>query len=162
MQPSIASSECASQFYEYGTYLMPEFDGVTPRLCEAWSRQDLEGALSYVRDDILYSMFIPQDIVPFGGETRGKPAMADRMRTILDQFEMVKFETILFRGHGDIEHTRVSYGFTHRQTGETLNGVMRLVTKVEEGLIYDLKEFHDLEKIRAFMRLIAYKASGEQ
>lgn len=152
---------CVSQFDEYGASFMPEFDGVTPRFCEAWSRQDLDAALGFVRDDILYSMFIPQDIVPFGGETRGKPAMADRMRTILDQFEMVMFETILFRSHGEIEHTRISYGFTHRQTGETLNGVMRLVTKVDDGLIYDLKEFHDLEKIRAFMRLIAYKASGE-
>lgn len=162
MNPLSDSSECASQSDECGTYFMPEYDGVTPRLCEAWSRQDIDAALSYVRDDILYSMFIPQDIVPFGGETRGKPAMADRMKTILDQFEMVKFETILFRSHSDIEHTRVSYGFTHRQTGETLNGVMRLVTKVEEGLIYDFKEFHDLEKIRAFMRLIAYKAAEEQ
>lgn len=138
---------------------MPEFDGVMPSFCRAWAGQDLQGALDYVHDDIVYSMFIPQDVVPFGGETRGKAAMGDRMRTILEQFEMVRFEIIHFKSHGDIEHTRVAYAFRHRLADETIAGVMRLVTVIEDGLIYDLKEFHDVEKVRAFMRLISFKAA---
>ena len=139
---------------------MHETEGVTPRFCAAWERQDLHGALAFIDDDIVYAMFIPQDVVPFGGETRGKAAMADRMRTILDQFAMVRFETIWFKSDGVIEQTRVAYAFRHRETGETISGVMRLITRVEDGLIHDLKEFHDLEKVRAFMRLIAYRADA--
>lgn len=105
-------------------------------------------------------MFIPQDVVPFGGETRGRAAMADRMRTILTLFEMVHFVPIFFKTDGQVEHTRVNYGFRHRKTGELISGVMRLVATVEHGLISDLKEFHDLEKVRAFMRLISH-AAGE-
>jgi len=138
---------------------MTEVDGVMLRFCKAWEHQDLEGALEVVHDNIIYSMFIPQDVVPFGGETRGKPAMADRMRTILEQFDMMQFEAIQFKSDGNVEHTRVDYRFRHRETGEEISGIMRLVTTIEGGLISDLKEFHDLEKVRAFMRLISYKAA---
>ncbi|MEM9357457.1 MAG: nuclear transport factor 2 family protein [Pseudomonadota bacterium] len=138
---------------------MSNFDGITPRFCEAWERQDLDTSLEFIHRDIVYSMFIPEDVVPFGGETRGKPAMTDRMKTILEQFAMVRFETILFRRDGNTEYTRVAYEFRHRLTGETIAGVMRIITRVDNGLIYDLKEFHDLEMVKAFMRLIAYKAS---
>ncbi len=140
--------------------MMDETKGVMPRFCAAWERQDLHGALAFIDDDIVYAMFIPQDVVPFGGQSRGKAAMADRMRTMLDQFAMDRFETIWFKSDGEIEHTRVAYAFCHRVTGETISGVMRLITRVEDGLIHDLKEFHDLEKIRAFMRLIAYRADA--
>ncbi len=138
---------------------MSNFDGITPRFCEAWERQDLETSLKFIHRDIVYSMFIPEDVVPFGGETRGKPAMTDRMKTILEQFAMVRFEPILFRKDGDTEYMRVAYEFRHRMTGETIAGVMRIITRIDSGLIHDWKEFHDLEMVKAFMRLIAYKAS---
>lgn len=140
---------------------MSNYEGVMPEFCFAWARQDLHGALKYVHDDIVYSMFIPQDVVPFGGETRGKAAMADRMRTILEQFAMERFEIIAFKRQSDVEHTRVDYAFCHRSTQETISGVMRLVSVVKNGLIIDLKEFHDLEKVKAFMRLIAHKANDQ-
>ena len=140
--------------------MLNDNNSVTLRFCEAWQQQDLPGALAFAHPDIVYAMFIPEDVVPFGGETRGKPAMSDRMTTILEQFAMLRFEVISFRAEGDVEHTRGSYAFRHRQTDETITGVMRIVSKIESGLIRDWKEFHDLEKVRAFMRLIAYKAVG--
>ncbi|MEM8973057.1 MAG: nuclear transport factor 2 family protein [Pseudomonadota bacterium] len=130
------------------------------RFCTAWQQQRLDAALENVRDDVAYTMFIPRDVVPFGGETIGKAAMKDRLRTILEQFEMLRFDARDFRGSGSIERVRVAYSFRHRVTGETIVGIMRLVVRTQDDLIAELKEYHDVEKVRAFMRLVAYKAAG--
>lgn len=127
--------------------------------CRIWERQDLAGALELVHDDIVYAMFIPQDVVPFGGETRGKAAMADRMSMILEHFNMQQFETVYDRSVGNVGRARVVFAFRHKITGEVISGTMRLEAEVEDGLIVDFKEYHDIEKIRAFMRLVAYKAA---
>ena len=126
--------------------------------CSAWALQDLVGALVVIHDDVSYAMYIPTDVVPFGGETRGKPALADRMRTILEQFEMLSFETTHVIGSPSGANASVAYEFRHRVARETLTGTMRLVTRVESGKITSVHEYHDLEKVRAFMRLVAYRA----
>ena len=127
--------------------------------CRVWERQDLTGALELVHDDVVYAMYVPQDVLPFGGETHGKPAMSDRIRMIRDQFELQRFETVHDKSIDNVGHARVAYSFRHRGAGETITGTMRLAARIEEGLIVDFKEYHDVEKIRAFMRLVAYKAA---
>lgn len=127
--------------------------------CRVWKNQDLAGALDFVHDNVVYAMFIPQEVVPFGGETLGKPAMADRMRMIIAQFETLRFEETIIKVDNDLGYARVAYAFRHKMTGETIEGFMRIVVRVQEGLIIDHKEYHDVEKVRAFMRLVAHVAA---
>lgn len=133
---------------------------VLTRFCQSWAKQDLSGSLMFAHDDVVYAMFIPQEVVPFGGETCGKAAMSDRMRTILDHFDMLRFDIIDEKRLGDLECARVAFAFRHKIAGETITGIMRLEARVQDGLIVDFKEYHDVEKIRAFMRLIAYQVGG--
>lgn len=127
--------------------------------CQACKTQDLAGAMEHVDADVVYAMYIPQDVVPFGGETHGKPAMSDRLRTIIEQFDTVQFEETITRRENDTIHGQADYAFRHKVTGETIEGVMRLVMRARDGLMVDLREYHDLEKVRAFMRLVSYVAS---
>lgn len=133
---------------------------VLTKFCQAWARQDLPGTLALAHDNVVYEMFIPQDIVLFGGKTQGKAAMSDRMQTILEQFDMLRFDVIDSKIADNAEHARVAFAFRHKVAEETISGTMRLKARVQDGLIVDFKEYHDVDKIRAFMRLVAHQAGG--
>jgi hypothetical protein len=52
-----------------------------------------------------------------------------------------------------------AYQFRHKVTGETIDGVMRQVIVVGDGLIAKISEYHDIELVRAFMRLVSHAAA---
>jgi ketosteroid isomerase-like protein len=128
-------------------------------LWTAWARRDKAATLALVADGIRYTMHIPPEIVPFGTTanepTIGKRALSDQLQTILDIFETVAYSG---RVVGIVEariHGQVSYLFRHKLTGEEIEGVMRHVVSIEEGRIATIDEYHDVERIKAFMRLVA-------
>lgn len=126
---------------------------------QVWSRRDKSAALALAADDICYALYVPEEVLPFGGVTRGKASISDRLQTILDIFD-----TLAYRGHvtqvaGSVVHGRVEYAFRHKMTGEEIDGSMRQVIRIEDGRIVDWQEYTDVERVRAFMRLIAYSAA---
>ena len=125
----------------------------------AWSRRDKVGTMAFLATDIRYAMYIPQETVPFGGETQGRAAMSDRLQTILDAFDTLRFEGSITSVHGKTVRGQAAFAFRHKITGEVLEGVMRHVAVVEDGLIYDMAEYHDVERVKAFMRLVAHTAA---
>ncbi|MFT5508802.1 MAG: ketosteroid isomerase-like protein [Hyphomicrobiaceae bacterium] len=127
--------------------------------CRAWERRDLAGALELVHRDVKYAMSIPQDVLLFGGETQGNAAMSDRMQMMRDQFDLQRFETVHDKSVDDVGHARVAYSFRHKATGETIAGTMRLAARVEDGLIVAFEQYHDEDRVRAFMGFVAYVAT---
>jgi ketosteroid isomerase-like protein len=135
---------------------------VLEALWAAWARRDKAATLALVTDDIRYTMHIPPEIVPFGTTanepTIGKRALSDQLQTILDIFETVAYSG---RVAGMVEariHGQVSYLFRHKLTGEEIEGVMRHVVRIEAGRIATIDEYHDVERVKAFMRLVAAAA----
>jgi ketosteroid isomerase-like protein len=129
------------------------------RYCEAWARRDKSAALALAADDIVFRMVLPEDILPFGGVTAGKPSISDRLQTILDAFDTIRYRLTIKRADEATVSGRVHFCFRHKLTGEDIDGVMRIDIRVRDGLITDWTEYHDVERIRAFMRLVSYKAS---
>lgn len=125
---------------------------------DAWSRQDVAGSLALFSDDAVFAMYVPEHVLPFGGETKGKAAASDRGKMIIQQFEIVTYRGEVTGIDGDKVRGHVDYCFRHRATGEEIDSSMRHVMTVRDGLICRLEEYHDVAKIAAFMRLIAYKA----
>ncbi len=132
---------------------------VIEALWAAWARRDKAATLALVSDDIRFTLHIPPEIVPFGTTpnelTIGKRALSDQLQTILDIFE-----TIAYSGRvlGIIEgrvHGQVSYIFRHKLTGEEIDGVMRHLVRIVDGRITVIEEYHDVERVKAFMRLVA-------
>lgn len=124
----------------------------------ALGRQDKAAALTFFSAGASWSLYIPQDVVPFGGVAQGRPAISDRLQTILEQFQPLRYLGTIHLIDGDTVHAQVAFCVRHRRTGESLDGIMRQVVTIEDGLIVDFKEYHDIERIRAYMCLISYLA----
>ena len=58
----------------------------------AWRVRDKAATLALLADDIVFALFVPQEVLPFGGETTGKASVSDRLQTILDQFDTLMYE----------------------------------------------------------------------
>lgn len=134
---------------------------VVSSLLAAWRARDKAGVLRYFADDAVYGMGLPTDVVPYGGETSGKASISDRMQMLLDLFETIDFGGQIMGVSGREVHCRATYIYRHKITGEEIEGVIRIVAKVVDGLVVELWESHDVEKVRAFMRLVAYSAGGD-
>lgn len=136
-------------------------ESVVRRYWKLWAAHDRLAALTLVADDVVFAMYIPEDVLPFGGETKGKAAASDRLISILEQFDPVRYEGEVVRVSGDTVHGQVNYLYRHRLTREAIEGSMRVVVTVRNGLIVRWDEYQDLARIRAFMRLVSYVAHSE-
>lgn len=129
---------------------------------EAWSRRDKDAALAYLTDDILYALYVPEDVLPFGGETRGKASVSDRLQIVLDVFETDSYVGRITRCDGDVVHGVVDYSFRHKLTQHVINGSMRHVVLIRDGHAAEWREYIDTERVRAFMQLVANSARDGQ
>jgi ketosteroid isomerase-like protein len=131
---------------------------VLTAMWRAWGARDKAGTLSLFSGSAAYALYVPQEILPFGGATYGRASISDRLQTILDQFETLGYEGNVRWVDGDMVHGQVRYHYRHRATGDCIEGIMRHVALVQDGLVVQLEEYHDVERIRAFMRMVAYSA----
>jgi ketosteroid isomerase-like protein len=139
-------------------------DGVDPgslvqTYCERWAARDKLGCLGLMSSNVVWALYVPQEVLPFGGETRGVASISDRLQMVLDQFDTLNYRGFVTRTQGNIVSGQVAYRFRHKITGEDIEGVMRVVATIENGSVARWDEYHDVEKVKAFMRLIAYTAS---
>lgn len=128
---------------------------VVRRHWAAWRYQDKQTSLTLCAPDVTFAVYVPEHVLFFGGETTGKPSVSDRLQTLIDHFETIDYEGTVTRVTGNVVHGLVRFRFRHRATGEEIEGVMRQVVVVRNGLMQRLEEYHDAARIRAFMRLVA-------
>jgi ketosteroid isomerase-like protein len=133
-------------------------ESVVREFWRLYSATDLSSAVQLFADDCVLALYIPEHVLPFGGETKGKAAASDRLAMIKQQFELLKYVGEVKRVVDDTVHAMVNFHFRHRVTGEDIEGSLRIVVVVRDGLIVRADEYHDVERIRAFMRLVAYVA----
>jgi ketosteroid isomerase-like protein len=130
-------------------------------LWRAWQRREKAATLALLDDRIVFALLVPQEVLPFGGETVGKASVSDRLQTILEQFDTLSYEGKVTKALGDTVHGMVAYRFRHKVTRETIDGVMRHVIQVRDGLIVRINEYHDIALVRAFMRLVSHSAAEQ-
>jgi hypothetical protein len=135
---------------------------VVRAMWRAWQVRDKAATLATLADGIVLALYVPQEVLPFGGETRGKRSISDRLQMILDQFDTLMYEGKVTRTQGETVYGRVAYRFRHKVTGEAIDGGMRQVIEVCDGLIVQLSEYHDIELVRAFMRLVSHAAAEQR
>jgi ketosteroid isomerase-like protein len=91
----------------------------------AWSRTDVEAALRHCADDVVYTVYLPFDILPFEGEAQSRWELSQIMRGILRNFVIVRFVPLGVTVFGHLAHAQVQFCFRHRASGLELDGVMR-------------------------------------
>src|SRR5690242_2534676 len=116
----------------------------------AWKARDLAGTLALMADDVVFALHIPADVAPFGGETRGKTAVASTLQGLLDAYEFIAYDPGPVTVDGSKAADEIQFRYRCKASGEIIDSRMRHQWIVEGGKARRLDEWHDLPKVRAF------------
>jgi ketosteroid isomerase-like protein len=133
-------------------------EGILEAGLGAYAMGDLEVASAYFAEDAVYAIHIDQQILPFGGEVIGRNAILHQWQEINRAFELVQHNPKIISCNDDVVRVQVQFAFRHRRSGAVIDGMLRIVAQVEGGKIVRLREYHDQERIRAFMCLFEQDA----
>jgi len=128
-------------------------EGVLEAGVRAYAIGDLPAAAAFFAENAVFAIYVDQDVLPFAGQVHGRASILETFRTIASAFEVKRYELRSMSVRNEIVRCQVDFAFRHRASGETIDGVMRIVAEVQNGLITRYREYHDQERIRAFMRL---------
>ncbi len=131
----------------------------TQSIYALYARGELDALATLTAEDIVYVLYADRDTVPFGGVTIGKRAFIDRLRMIHALFDFLAYDVTGCRQTRDEVHGRVHFHVRHKATGETIEGSMRHIFWLRDGLLARLAEYHDRARIEAFMRLVQHVAN---
>jgi len=132
---------------------MSEPEKIVRAFLQLWAAGDLDKALQYVADDAVYALYISREVLPVGGETKGKEDIRAALRFVREQFDYVLFRPGNWITSGDTVRLRVEHMYLHRRSGEMLTGTFRIVFRVQGRLIVRADEYHDRAMVESFMRL---------
>lgn len=119
-----------------------------------YARGDVEGMLSSVAEDVEYALYLEESELPFAGTSVGKDVLRTRINMMQDAFDYILFRLFPGRVVDRTMHNQVEFMYRHRASGEILDGRFRfLLTVGDAGLVTHIAEYHDAERVKAFMRL---------
>jgi ketosteroid isomerase-like protein len=118
---------------------------------DAWRAQDLEWLGSYLPEDFLHVVHIPQAVHSFGGLVQGKDATLARLRLITVLFDFLRFDTGDLMIHKDRAGAEIPVRYRHRATGTELHTTIANFWTFEDGWPVKLVEYHDISRIQAFV-----------
>ncbi len=142
--------------------LKPSLAEIVERFWEIWARRDRAAAVTFLAEDVVYAIYVPEDVLPFGGVTRGKASVSDRWQTILDVFETDHFAGRVLRQDGNEVHGRVDFVFRHKLTQQVIDGSVRQRIVFRDSKIVEWHDYLDTERVRAFMQFVAYTANRQE
>lgn len=129
-------------------------EGVLEAAMRAYAMGDLEAAAAYFADNAIYAIYIEKDVLPFGGTVEGRAAILETWGAIMRAFELLRFDLRNMSAQDEIARCQTNFTFRHRTSDATIEGVLRIVAEIKDGKITRFREYHDQERIRAFMRLV--------
>jgi len=136
-------------------------EGVLEGALRGHAMGDLQAAAAYFADDVIFAICIEKDVLSFGGQVSGRSAMVETWRKIASAFALVRFESRSLIATEEIARCQVDFSFFHKTSGRLFEGVMRIVAEANEGKIIHYCEYHEQDRIRAFMRLVEGNANED-
>lgn len=121
----------------------------------AWTSRDLEGALSYLTEDVIHVLNVDGAAVPFAASVEGKPALREKLQLLLDTFEFGAIVNDSLRVEGLRGSGNYKFIYIHFASGERLTGRFRFVMERRGDQFCRIEEYHDAAYLEAFVRLIA-------
>ena len=132
----------------------PSTEQVVRTALSAYAAQDFETFLAQLADDVVYTLWLDETVLPFAGEARGKSEFGGRLALMHRAFDYVLWRPLSVNIQGEIATNQIEFMLKHRATGEMVTGRCRFVTRVVDGRVVQVDEHHDRERIQAFMRLV--------
>lgn len=130
-------------------------DAATPveNFWHYWRVQDVTSAIQYLDENIVYTLFVSETALPFGGETRGRDNLEAVFYRMLADWDFLEVEPEVVSTEGDLARVHVRFRYRHRRSGGDYAGTCRCLMTVANGLIIKVDEYHDAPMLEAFMRL---------
>jgi ketosteroid isomerase-like protein len=129
-------------------------EGIVEALLIAYAIGDYEAAAAYYAPHAVFAMYADNEISPFAGEWQGREEIINCWQDIRNGFDILRFEGRNIRsGSDNVFHCQVSYELLQKESGLTLQGIARLELEFRDGLIVREREYNDVERLRAFLRL---------
>jgi ketosteroid isomerase-like protein len=127
-----------------------------------WATEDVEMTLLHLHEHIIYKVHASSEVLPFGGEKRGRDDLRNLMFDVLANFDVLEYSLKFIRVVGNGARAHVRYIYRHRATGEVLEDTRRLVVQFQDGLIGRIDAFYDDRMVEAFMRMTQYRVATNQ
>jgi ketosteroid isomerase-like protein len=121
---------------------------------DLWAASDLEGFLSLLTEDVLYTVNVDGLAVPFAASALGREDVRHRLHLLLDSFVIERFEPRFIVEEADHFRSLVDGRYVHRKTGEVLLTRIRFRVWFRDGLIALIDEHHDAAYVEAFQRFV--------
>lgn len=135
-------------------------EGILEAGLKAYSLGDLPATIAFFAEDAVYAIYIDRENLPFAGEVVGRTDILQIWQELLLPFELVRHVPRNISCDDDIVRCQVEFAFRHRASGEVIDGVLRIVAQVKDGQIVRYREYHDQERLRAFMRLVNHNTNS--
>jgi ketosteroid isomerase-like protein len=117
----------------------------------AWAEGDVARTLEHFANDCVYDIHIPEGIVDFSGIHVGKDAIQRCLLAIREEFDFLAYAADSIRYDGECVKLRIVFYYIHRTSGEYFEGSCRHVTRVIDGKIVRVDEYHDVAMLKAFV-----------
>jgi ketosteroid isomerase-like protein len=135
-------------------------EGVLDGVTRAYALGDLQATAAYFADNAVYAIYVDADVLPFAREVVGRSEILRVWQEVREHFELLTYEPRNVTCEDDIVRYQIKYAFRHRASGEAIDGVMRIVGQITNGQFVRYREYHDQERLRAFMRLVDYDGNA--
>lgn len=119
-----------------------------------WNDGDIEGLLSLMSDDIVYSVNV--DGIPYAASAIGKHDLRARLQILLDTFVIDAFVAESIVHEPEFSRSTVLGYYKHKKTGERLDIKVRFRVWMRDNVIFRMEENHDAAYIEAFERFVRY------
>ena len=129
--------------------MLSQPEGILEAVITAFSLEDIETIVAYFDEHADFVIFTPSQIV-----FKGRAAIARRLHLVIKDFHVEGFAARTILPADDGLRTQIVYTFRHRETGQTIDGTMRVTAAVRGGRIVRWHEYQDAERVEAFMRLV--------
>jgi ketosteroid isomerase-like protein len=137
-------------------------EGILEAGLSAYSLGDLEVAAAFFSEDAIFAIYVDRELLPFGGEVIGRSAILRQWQAIAQCFEIVQHVPKVMSSSDDIVRVQVQFAFRHRPSRAIIDGTMRIVAQVANGKIVRYREYHDQDRLRAFMQLFQQKRPASE
>jgi uncharacterized protein len=133
---------------------MSEMDNarIVREALSAYQRGDLQTVLTYFSDDIELQVSLPRDVVPWGGERRGKTELVECFAGLAEIRQREQFEPREFIAQGDEVAVVGFERWRIKATGHTIDNNWVMIFTVKNGTITRIRVFEDTAKIVAALR----------
>jgi ketosteroid isomerase-like protein len=135
---------------------------IVVEVLKRWAAQDVESAFAYVAEDVVYALHFDEHLAPFAGVRHGREAMMEAFYQMIEQYDYLKWEQVIVGAEGGVVRIQTQFRFHHRRTGTDLEGSMRTVITIHDGMMVRCEEFMDRGLVEAFMRLAQHREANNQ